>query len=251
MLAIPYAFVGSDTRVHVTGLSDASSIPNAREPDLSRDGKWVVYWADGQQMSCLLQLRNLSTGKERTLRRANLRSPRFSPDGTTVCFTEYRDNKWTLCSISATGGAIRVMQKGKDTFMPVWQDDGSLYAQVDSKFVAMDGRGEIVRTYPVPVTSSADTAVEGPDGTLYYTSDAPSDFPKGKTDDPTISVAYRWTPTEGVSRVSPPKTSLGTIRVWNGMLIGAGATVNGSGIFSLSFDGKKFAYLGPGREPGV
>lgn len=250
MLAIPYAFVGTDTRVHVTGVNGASEYREAREPDLSRDGKWVVYWSDGEGMNCRLQLRNVATGKERTIRRGNLRSPRFSPDGTTVCFTEYRDNVWALCSTSVNGGGVRVLQK-KDTFMPVWQDDGSLYAQVGGKFVAMDWKGEIVRDYPVEISSSADTAVEGPDGTLYYTTDAPSDFPKGKTDYPAISVVYRWTPTEGVSRVSPPKTSLNYIRVWNGQLIGSGATPNGSGIFSLSFDGKKFAYLRSGTEPGV
>ncbi|RYG41256.1 hypothetical protein EON79_21125 [bacterium] len=252
MLIFPYAFVGSDTRVHVEGMSGASQFKSAREPDLSRDGRSLVYWADDGNGPGRLQLRNLSTGTERTLRRGNLRSPRISPDGKTVCFTEFRDNVWTLCAVAIGGGPVRVLQKGGDVFMPVWQDEGSLYAQVGGKFVAMDFRGTIVRPYPIEVTGSDQTAIEGPDGTLYFTKDVPSDLPKAANPQGfPIAAVFRYTPTEGVSRVSPPKTSMRAIRIWNGRLIGEGTDGKRDGIFSLAFDGTAFKFLRAGTEPGT
>ncbi|RYG38025.1 hypothetical protein EON81_04910 [bacterium] len=252
MLIAPFAFIGSDTRVHINGSADASAYRFAREPDLSRDGKALVYWADDGKGPIRLQLRDITTKKERTLRRSNLRSPRFSPDGKTVCFTEFRDNVWALCTISSSGGAVRVIQKSGDVFMPVWQDEGSLYAQVGSKFVAMDYRGDIVRPYPLNAEGSDHTAVEGPDGTVYFTKDVPSDLPKeANSQGFPISAVFRYTPTEGISRVSPPKTSMRGIRVWNGRLLGEGTDGKKDGIYSLSFDGKDYRFIRNGSEPGV
>ena len=113
-------------------------------------------------------------------------------------------------------------------------------------------RGQVVRRYPIEATSSADTAIEGPDGTLYFTKDVPSDLPKKANPQGfPISAVFRYTPTEGVSRMSPPKTTLRAIRLWNGGLLGEGSDGKRNGLYAINFDGTGFSYLGPGTEPGT
>lgn len=117
---------------------------SAWEAEVSRDGNWVVYvsypdltlWRSRLDGSARLQL---------TFPPIEVVSPRWSPDGTHIAFTNLQPGKvWKIYTISAQGGVPQQILPGDSVaeIDPSWTPDGTSIVFGHSYF---DGKGGIQR----------------------------------------------------------------------------------------------------------
>ncbi len=94
-------------------------------PDCSPDGKWIVYQHKPADPSDTTYPRGLYiTGVDSNYRRSLLpgsaMSPRWSPDGTRICFS-----LGDIWSVSVDGDSLRKLTSVGSTYFPGWSPDGS------------------------------------------------------------------------------------------------------------------------------
>lgn len=146
----------------------------AKDPDLSRDGKWIAFSLGGD-----IWIMGAGGGKAKPLTSgpATDEWPRFSPDGTRIAYQSNASGNFDLYLIPSDGGdAVAITSHPKDDFYHSWAPDGSglLFTSERSGnreiwFVPVEG-GEPSQITRSP--SNDDDAMFSPDGSLIaYDSD--------------------------------------------------------------------------------
>lgn len=124
---------------------DYISLPVVSDPQLSPDGKWVVYTVSTPSLKenrgvARLWLADLATGQTRQVTQGpgSDRSPRWSPDGRTIAFISSRQGGPQIWALSTTGGEARKISSIDDGVGEIyWRPDGKgLLAVVDVKWPA-------------------------------------------------------------------------------------------------------------------
>ena len=111
---------------------DYLALPNVGGPQLSPDGKWIVYTVTTYSVpdnrgTSRVWLADVVTGKTRPLTQGagTDRQPRWSPDGGSVAFVSTRQGGAQLWVLSLAGGEARQVTSLADgVFDPVWLPDG-------------------------------------------------------------------------------------------------------------------------------
>ena len=95
-------------------VEDYLALKNVGDPQISPDGKWVVYTIgtislQDNKSTSRLWLANVATGvaKELSQGAGSDRSPRWSPDGQTIAFLSGREHGPQVWVMPAAGGAAR------------------------------------------------------------------------------------------------------------------------------------------------
>lgn len=99
------------------------------EPDLSPDGKTLVYESEVDE-TLELFVRTLVSGEERRLTHNEVEdwSPTWSPSGDRIAFASSRDDNVDVYVLTLDGGAIsRVTTHEADDINPSWGTDNRIY----------------------------------------------------------------------------------------------------------------------------
>lgn len=93
------------------------------EPDLSRDGEWIVYESKTGQASWRLKMIRVDGSNERTLWEGG-RQPAWSPDGRYVAYetTGFPQQIWIIDA--ASGSTWQLTHNDRDNRTPSWSPDG-------------------------------------------------------------------------------------------------------------------------------
>lgn len=98
-----------------------------RDPDISRDGKRVVY--SNFRISHALMLHDPVTGRERQLlqSRHTVGMPRFSPDGSRIAFSEQANGDVHVFTVGVDGKDARQVTRGagQQNSRPHWSSDAA------------------------------------------------------------------------------------------------------------------------------
>ena len=136
-------YLWSDLRVHDLGTGSNYWITDdarARDPDISRDGKWIAYTVASDSGTDLMVASLVNRGGELALVGAKklvdappydrVATPKFSPDGKTVVFAWKVDGKASeeLRSVPTAGGPVStVVADGSRNRMPAFDARGTLH----------------------------------------------------------------------------------------------------------------------------
>jgi len=102
----------------------------ANTPNLSPDGEWLAFDAQGGKQDDLFVVRRDGTGlRQLTDDIYKDREPRWSPDGKRIAFFSDRTGKWEIWTINSDGSALQQLTYTTGvTTNPVWSPDGSRLA---------------------------------------------------------------------------------------------------------------------------
>lgn len=101
----------------------------ATYPDLSPDGEWIVFDAQGEKQEDLYLIRR--DGTERHQLTDDIyrdRAPRWSPDGKQIAFFSDRSGKMQIWTINPDGGGLQQLTYAADNSgvtRPCWSPDGT------------------------------------------------------------------------------------------------------------------------------
>lgn len=101
------------------------------DPDVSRDGKWLVYASTQHRKTSDLYLKRVGgqTTTQLTNDSANDVMPSFSPDGKRVAFSSNRGGSWDVYIMGTNGGQpIQVTSEPSHELHPTWSPDGRTLA---------------------------------------------------------------------------------------------------------------------------
>ena len=115
-------------------------------PGYSPDGKALVYVSEGEDKSGTVYLRDLTTGRERSLIRSDSADmyPRFSPDGRSLLFQQRVVGNAEVCVISVEGGEARNLTNSPTRDAEAaWSPDGSRIVFVSNR----DGNYDVFNLY--------------------------------------------------------------------------------------------------------
>ncbi len=124
-------------------ISLTQGLRTAIVPDVSPDGRWLVFFSLGKREDILVMrpdgkgLRQLTDDGYRN------RVPRWSPDGKRIAFLSTRSGKMQIWSINADGSGLQqvTFEPEGDAGFPVWSSDGTrlLYRRgSDGKSLVME-----------------------------------------------------------------------------------------------------------------
>ncbi len=145
---LPAAAIPSVARLSLV----QSSPTELQNPDLSPDGKMIVYAGREGAQTDLFVGRVAGGDRVRLTSDAALETtPDFSPDGERIAFTRYRPGAGApeICMVPALGGEVRTVVSGAAN--PAWSPDGSRLAFV------LRGQG---RSYTLGVSAADGTGVQ-------------------------------------------------------------------------------------------
>lgn len=97
------------------------------DPDISRDGKWLVFASTQHRATSDLYVKNINgqTVTQLTNDGANDVMPSFSPDGKRVAFTSNRSGSWDVYVMGSSGGQpIQLTSEPSHELHPTWSPDG-------------------------------------------------------------------------------------------------------------------------------
>jgi len=99
-------------------------------PNLSPDGEWLAFDAQGGQQEDLFVIRRDGTGlRQLTDDIYKDRKPTWSPDGKRIAFFSDRSGKWEIWTINSDGGGLHQLTYTSATVtIPVWSPDGTRLA---------------------------------------------------------------------------------------------------------------------------
>src|SRR5690242_7012593 len=107
-------FVSASAQKRAITVDDYLALKNVGDPQVSPDGKWVVYTVgtislQDNKSTSRLKLANVATGAARELSQGagSDRSPRWSPDGRMIAFLLGREHGPQLWVMPAAGEAAR------------------------------------------------------------------------------------------------------------------------------------------------
>lgn len=123
---------------------------SVREPEMSRDGKWIVLRIQ-DPLEDLALVRPDGTNLHRiTNDRFSDRSPHWSPDGKEIVFLSNRSGRFELWSISPDGSGLRqITRRGAMPY--VWSPDGSLIEYPpDGSPIVVQSSGHDQSRYQLP-----------------------------------------------------------------------------------------------------
>lgn len=101
------------------------------DPDVSRDGKWMVFASTQHRESPNLYLKSVrgKTVTQLTSSPSSDVQPVFSPDGTRVAFASNRAGSWDIFVMSINGGqAIQLTSESSHELHPTWSPNGEQLA---------------------------------------------------------------------------------------------------------------------------
>jgi len=115
---------------------DLIALGRVSDPQISPDGRWVVYVIDrydkaNNSRSSELWLVPLAGGEARPLTRSGKRDTRarWSPDGSRIAFLSNRDGKWQIWTIPIDGGeATKLVDLPVNVGGLLWSPDGNWLA---------------------------------------------------------------------------------------------------------------------------
>jgi eukaryotic-like serine/threonine-protein kinase len=99
----------------------------AVHPDLSRDGQSLAYASRGNREDIYVMRRDGTAVRQLTDSYRN-RGPRWSPDGTRLCFMSNRGGTWEIWTIRDDGSDLRQRSQtaaGQRVIYPIWSPDGA------------------------------------------------------------------------------------------------------------------------------
>ena len=108
---------------------------NAIWPDVSPDGRWVVFFegADQGQEDIAVIRRDGSGYRKLTNDPFMDRHPRWSPDEQRIAFSSKRSDTWDIWTVNRDGGGLEQIASGKKNVLyPVWSPDGVFIAYLDT-----------------------------------------------------------------------------------------------------------------------
>jgi Tol biopolymer transport system component len=102
----------------------------ATRPDLSPDGEWLAFDAQGEKQEDLFVIRKDGTGlRQLTDDPAKDRRPRWSPDGKRIAFASDRSGKYEIWTISPDGSGLQQITYASDGVLYcIWSPDGTRLA---------------------------------------------------------------------------------------------------------------------------
>ena len=113
-------------------------------PDLSPDGEWFVYGAQGEKQEDIYVVDKDGALPPRRLTddAAKDRNPSWSPDGERIAFYSDRTGRYEIWTVRRDGSDLRQMTftSGGNLAYPFWSPDGTRlgYNQLDESFAIMD-----------------------------------------------------------------------------------------------------------------
>lgn len=124
----------------------ARDLPRLEFPDVSPDGKWIVYTQAEPQEDLLLSRLDGSERRSLTDDVHRDRRPRFSPDGSRIAFYSNRGGNYEVWTVARDGSGLRQLTRDpqrRNARYPLWSPDGSrlLYSHpgISGWIVAVDG----------------------------------------------------------------------------------------------------------------
>ncbi len=121
----PLTYVSTTGSV-VVALSESEkfALGEGMEPDLSNDGKYVVFRVSGTETDQYnLVLVTLASKSRKTVAEGNYRSPSFSLDGRFVLANQYDGNSWNPAIFSMTNISEKRRLLTDDGAFPRWNPD--------------------------------------------------------------------------------------------------------------------------------
>lgn len=98
------------------------------DPDVSRDGEWLVYVSDSHSGNPDIFLKKVNGESivQKTTSPANDLQPCFSPDGKNIAFTSDRNGKYDIfiMPVDKNGSLWQVTRSNTDSISPSWSPDG-------------------------------------------------------------------------------------------------------------------------------
>lgn len=127
--------ISAQTQKRAIQFDDLIAMHRVSDPQVSPDGKWVVYVVATPDMQANHSMSNIwiapaNGGEERQLTRSGSDSrPRWSPDGRQIAFLSSRDGAAQIYVMSVFGGeASRVTFLSTDVDNEIWSPDGKSMA---------------------------------------------------------------------------------------------------------------------------
>ncbi|HVZ48740.1 MAG TPA: prolyl oligopeptidase family serine peptidase [Gemmatimonadaceae bacterium] len=128
---------GSDREiwaVRSTGGAPAWKVADGGNPELSPDGKWVLFTKDGQiyraAVSLAAQTNDMNKGKEPFIREWGTQgAPRWSPDGSKIAWVSQRVDHSLIMVYDVKARRVTYLSPSVDfDTSPTWSEDGSRIA---------------------------------------------------------------------------------------------------------------------------
>jgi Tol biopolymer transport system component/predicted Ser/Thr protein kinase len=103
-------------------------------PDPAPDGQWLTFEGDKPFLDIFVSRADGSGMRQLTNDRYMDRSPRWSPDGTTIAFFSNRGGKYEIWTINPDGSGLRQLTRtAATTISPVWSPDSARIAFTDNQ----------------------------------------------------------------------------------------------------------------------
>jgi eukaryotic-like serine/threonine-protein kinase len=157
-----------------------------REPDLSPDGHWLAVRVEDPQEDIAIMRVDGSDFRRLTNDVFKDRSPRWSPDGSTILFLTNRGGAWELWTVRPDGGGLRQMTHG-GSLPGIWSPDAGQIAYSFPRVPVVsrvNGAGMSDMTTLAALPGSHDRSFQpeawSPDGTLLAGRTTPRDNPEDR-----------------------------------------------------------------------
>jgi len=144
-----------------------------RQPDVSRDGKWLTYASAAKQEDIYVASVDGHHQRKLTNDAHKDRAPQWSPDGTRIAFYSDRGESYEAYSIRVDGSALTQLTNtdGRSIWYPTWSPDGTRLAYFDP-----EGIGAAILDLGNPMNGQAPSAAalfDEPDDMPYVRSWSP------------------------------------------------------------------------------
>lgn len=127
----PFAFVTNEGNIAIANSQNQiTEFQKGQQPDLSPDGKTLIFWAPNPKKSpneepAILITLNTQTKKQTIINRGELRAPSFSPDGQKIAFTKHSPEGWQLWIAPTKTPNQPQRISSTDGFNPAWYPDSN------------------------------------------------------------------------------------------------------------------------------
>lgn len=131
---------GAENLTQVSFASDGADF----DPDLSRDGKWIVFASTQHRPNPDIYVKGVDsrTVTQLTADGSNDVMPVFSPDGKRIAFASDRAGSWDIYVMGAGGGQpVQITNDVSQELHPTWSPDGARLAYC--RLAATSGRWEL------------------------------------------------------------------------------------------------------------